>query len=504
MEKSKEIIRVENIDKHFGGVHALDNVNVTINHGEIHALVGENGAGKSTLMKIIAGVYQPDKGKIFLKNQEIELPTPREAQLKGISIVFQELNLFPQMEVYRNIFVNREVVGKSGLFDTKYMREVSHQVIEKIGSKIDPDIKVGRLSTAEKQMVEIARALSQKSDIIIMDEPNSALGEKETKLLFNTLNHLRKDGITIIYVSHRLEEVFEIADRITVLRDGKFIRTHSVKNTNIPEIISEMIGRTLNETFPNRHGASQEKKTVLDVGNFSYKNQLKPLSFSIKEGEIIGIAGLEGSGKEVLFQSLFGLKQRTSGSVIFKGKELHYKKPLDVIDRGWSLIPADRRKQGVMINWPISNNIILVILDRILNKFRLIKPREVRNIGNNYIEKLDISTDSLRKMVHKLSGGNQQKIVLAKWLATDPKFLLLDDPTRGIDVGTKKEIYKLMDNLANNGMPILFTSSEIDEIIGMSDRIIVLYKGNNVFSCSRGEVNKQKLLHYINSGAQAD
>ena len=504
MTNKNEIIRVENIDKHFGGVHALNGVSVSINRGEIHALVGENGAGKSTLMKILAGVYHPDSGKIILRGEDVSFADPRAAQKKGISIVFQELNLFPALNVYRNIFVNREVVKKSGLFDVRYMREVSNEIITKIGIEISPDEKVSSLSTAERQIVEIARALSQESDIIIMDEPNSALGETETRLLFKTLNTLRKEGLTIIYVSHRLEEVFEIADRITVLRDGSLINSHEVKDTNIPEIISEMIGRTLKETFPEREYQQKNKKTLLRVNNISKEGILMPLSFDLREGEILGIAGLEGCGKEVLFQILFGLKTKTSGEITFNGKLVNHKKPLDVIKKGWSLIPADRRKQGVMINWPIISNVILVILDRITNMAGLIKTNKADSIVNFYIDSLKISTDSLKKKVNKLSGGNQQKIVLAKWLSTDPKFLLLDDPTRGIDVGTKTEVYKLMDQLANDGLPILFTSSEIDEIIGMSDRIIVLHKGEKVYECERGHIEKQELLHYVNSGYLAN
>ena len=504
MAQPVEIIRCENINKRFGGVQALDDVSMSIQSGEIHALVGENGAGKSTLMKILAGVYQPDSGKIFLKGEEVDLLNPREARSLGVSIVFQEMNLFPAMNVYRNIFINREIVGKNGLFDVKQMRQISKNVIEKIGAEIDPDTNVSSLSTAEKQIVEIARALALESDIIIMDEPNSALGEKETRLLFKTLNTLREHGITIIYVSHRLEEVFEIADSITVLRDGHFINSHKISETSILEIISEMIGRTLKETFPSRAYSRKEKRKVLEINNISSEGRLAPISFDLREGEILGIAGLEGSGKEALFQTLFGLKPRTSGTIKFHGDELDFDQPIDVIKEGWSLIPSDRRKQGVMISWPILSNVILVILDRIKNRVGLVKTREARQIVDDYIEKLDIATDSPRKMVHKLSGGNQQKIVLAKWLATNPKFLLLDDPTRGIDVGTKSEIYRLMDRLANEGMPLLFTSSEIDEIIGMSDRIIVLYKGEKVYECDRGEVNKNELLHYVNSGSSAE
>lgn len=500
MNNSENIIRVENIEKWFGGVHALDNVNVTIKKGEIHALVGENGAGKSTLMKILAGVYQPDSGNIFLKGDEVSFANPREAQLKGINIVFQELNLFPTMNVYRNIFVNREITNKFGLFNNRQMRDISSKVIEKIGADIDPNVYVRKLSTAERQIVEIARALSWNSDIIIMDEPNSALGEVETKLLFKTLNSLRQEGYTIIYVSHRLEEVFEIADRITVLRDGKIINTHDTKQTNIPEIISEMIGRSLKETFPKRQFDYRSKETILKVDDISYGEILFPLSFELRKGEILGVAGLEGCGKEVLFQLLFGIQPKSGGEIFFHDELINHKNPIDVINKGWSLIPADRRKQGVMINWSIIDNTILVILDRITNRVRLIKRKNAKQIVNSYIDKLNISTNSEKKKVINLSGGNQQKIVLAKWLSTNPKFLLLNDPTRGIDVGTKSEIYKLMDQLANSGMPILFTSSEIDEIIGMSDRIIVLHKGKKVYECNRGELDKQELLHFVNSG----
>jgi ribose transport system ATP-binding protein len=496
--KGLELVRVENITKRFGGVHALDHVSLSISKGEIHALVGENGAGKSTLMKIMAGVHTPDEGQILYKGQAVQLDNPRHARGLGISIVFQELNLFPQLSVVENIFINRERSKFPGLLDEKFMHKVTRGLLESLGLKIDPRSSIRSLPVGERQLIEIARALSQDAELIIMDEPNSALTDRETQTLFAICRQLRKRGVTIIYVSHRLEEVFNIADRITVLRDGLCVGTQFVIETTIPETISKMIGRELKEAFPKRDLVEAERETVLEVIGLSKGRSLESIDFIVRRGEIVGIAGLEGSGKEVLFHTLFGLEKVDSGKLIYEGKLNTIHNPIDAIKLGWGFIPADRREQGIMIQWPIIDNAILVILDRLRSSSGLLNTRKARKTVKQFVDRLNINTDSLYKRVINLSGGNQQKVVLAKWLASNPKFLLLNDPTRGIDVGSKAEIYNLMNQLSTEGISMLFTSSEVDEILGMCDRIIVLYKGRKVFECYHGEISKEDLLNYIN------
>ena len=496
-----ELVRVENITKRFGGVLALEQVNFSLSKGEIHALVGENGAGKSTLMKILAGVHRPDEGQVYFKGQPVQLDNPRQARALGISIVFQELNLFPQRTVAENIFINREKSRAWGMLDDKQMRKSSGELLNSLGVNIDPSTRVRALPVGERQLVEIARALSQASELIIMDEPNSALTDHETQTLFSIIRQLRDRGMAIIYVSHRLEEVFSIADRITVLRDGRYIGTERTAQTTIPATISKMIGRELREAFPMRPQVEAEREVVLEVKGLTKEKKLAAIDFEVRKGEILGIAGLEGCGKEVLFHSLFGLEKVDAGEIVYQGKQRTIHASPDAIKLGWGLIPADRREQGIMIQWPILNNAILVILDRLRSASGLINQRQARKTVQQFIERLDIATDTPNKRVINLSGGNQQKVVLAKWLATNPRLLLLNDPTRGIDVGSKEEIYHLMNVLSEEGIAMLFTSSEVDEILGMCDRIIVLYKGRKVFECGHGQICKEDLLGYINGSS---
>jgi ABC-type sugar transport system ATPase subunit len=504
MTTSSELVRVENITKRFGGVTALNDVSVSIDKGEIHALVGENGAGKSTLMKILAGVYQPDEGQIFFKGQDVQFDNPRQAQTLGVSIVFQELSLFPQLTVAGNIFVNREETGALGLMDERHMRSFSRETLSSLGVDINPNARIAELPVGERQLVEIARALSQNAELIIMDEPNSALTDRETQTLFDIIRRLKEQGVTVIYVSHRLEEVFTIADQITVLRDGQYVGTDNVADTTIPQTISKMIGRELREAFPPRPALKDDYEVVLEVKGLAKEGQLEPIDFEVRKGEILGFAGLEGCGKEVLFQVLFGLEKRDTGDIYYLGKPSRISTSPDAINLGWGLIPADRLEHGIMLSWSILDNAILVVLDRLKAATGLINRRKAKKTVSQFVDRLNIDTDSLSKQVMNLSGGNQQKVVLAKWLATNPQLLILDDPTRGIDVGSKAEIYHLMNDLSQEGIATLFTSSELDEILGMCDCIIVLYKGRKVFECRRGEATKEEVLHYINGSIFGD
>ncbi len=501
MDANNEIIRLEKIRKQFGGVLALSDVSFGIAKGEVHAVVGENGAGKSTLMKILAGVHRPDGGQVILRGEPVTIVDPLDARSKGVSIVFQELNLFGDLTAMANIFINREVTSPVGLLDNRKMKNAALQVFELIGVEIDPFVKVKKLSMGEKQLVEIARTLQQQSDIIIMDEPNSALTERESQRLFEIIRRLRDQGITVIYVSHRLEEVFAIADRITVLRDGHYQGTWKTADATFSQIITAMIGRRLEESFPERQ-TNRDMPVVLDVREVGKGTTIGPISFTLHEGEILGFAGLEGSGIEDVFNILFGLEPLAKGQVTYRGAAQKVRSPFEAIKRGWALIPASRREHGLMMEWSVKKNTTLVILDRLLGLLGLIDDGRDRRTTEQYVKQLTIATDSVDKKVINLSGGNQQKVVVSKWLATGPKVMILNDPTRGIDVGAKQEIYYLANNLAQQGMAILFTSSELKETVSLCDRVLVFYKGHIIREFQRGEATRDNILHWMSGGLE--
>ncbi len=497
---TEDIIRLDRVTKRFGGIVAVNEVSFGISPGEIHAVVGENGAGKSTIMKMLAGVYQPDSGSLILRGEPVVIGDPLQARKLGVSIVFQELNLFPHLSVAANIFANREVTHGPGLLDERQMVTATKRVLDAMGVDLDPHAKVGRLSVAEKQLVEIARTLEQQSAIIIMDEPNSALSAAETERLFALLRRLRDKGLTIIYVSHRLEEVFAIADRISVIRDGRYQGTWSVAETSIPDVIAQMIGRHLGETFPHREAVAAEAPVVVAVRGLRTGSQVGPVDFEVRAGEILGFAGLEGSGINDVFQVLFGLAKPTAGEVVYKGRSAAPRSPFEAIRNGLALIPANRRDEGLMTSWSIRRNSSLAVLDKLLDRLGMIDRDRERGLAIDYVRKLNVATDSIDKRVINLSGGNQQKVVVAKWLATGPEILILNDPTRGIDVGAKSEIYFLCDELARQGLALLFTSSEIEETIGVCDRILVFHKGRVIREFARGEATKADVMHWVAGG----
>lgn len=496
------MIKIENLKKSFGATVALDNISFEIAKGEIHAIVGENGAGKSTLMKILAGAVRKDSGKIFIKGKEVNIRNPLDAVKAGISIVYQELNLYPHLSVLQNIFMTKEIKNIFGFVKNTEMAKESRKILNSLETEhqISPYDRVENLSIADQQIVEISRALSYGSEILILDEPNSALTESETLSLFKFIRDLRKKGITIIYVSHRLEEVFNISDRISVLRDGKYINTWEIKNISKNEIIAAMIGRKLEEMFPHRRILSSNK-IVLEVKNLNKRRKIKNIDLGIREGEVLGLAGLDGSGVEDIFRILFGLEKKDSGHIFYNGKRVDRQKPWAAIKNGWALVPAERHNQGLMLEWSIRDNIIFTILDKICAIPGFISPLKINSVVKEYSKKLNIVTDSMFKKVDSLSGGNQQKVVIAKWLATKPKLLMLNDPTRGIDVGAKAEIYKIIDELARHGFAIILTSSEIEEILELSDNIAVIYNGELVAKFAGGKVEKQELMSYVTGAA---
>lgn len=493
------MIKIDDVSKRFGGTEALKGVSFTIDKGEIHALVGENGAGKSTLMKILAGVQTKDSGSIVIKGNEMTASNPIEARKAGISMVFQELNLFPQLTVAENVFMTTEQKNFVGILRKNKMAKDSRGILASLETEheIFPGTRVENLTVADQQVVEICRALSYGTDILILDEPNSALSESESQSLFKIIQSLRDKGITIIYVSHRLEEVIQIADRITVLRDGKYINTWKKEDTSVKELIAAMVGKRIEEMFPPMRDIDMGSKPILQVDDLTKKDKLNGVSFKLHEGEVLGFAGLEGCGIENIFQILFGLEKKDGGTIIYYDKQYDKQAPWTAMKLGWSLVPAERHKQGLMTEWSIRDNITIPIIDRLRNKLGLVSRAQLNSAANSYVDKLNIVTNSVDKTVLDLSGGNQQKVVIAKWLATEPKLLILNDPTRGIDVGAKSEVYRLVDELARQGFAILFTSSEFEEVLELSDNIIVIYDGDIVANWKGGDVKKPELMSYV-------
>ena len=496
METNQVLLELENIDKRFGGVHALNDVSFSVNRGEVHAIVGENGAGKSTLMKILAGSYQPDQGKIRLNAEDMFFSSPRDSYAAGINIIYQEFYKFPALSVIANIFAGRELTNV-GILNEKEMRARAEEVFKKLELEINLDQSVKNLSIAHQQLVEVAKALVYEGSLLIMDEPNSSLTDKETESLFKIIRLLKDQGITVLYVSHRLEEVFKICDRITIMRDGKYIGTWETSQTNIPFVISQMIGHSLENTFPPLSHIPSDAQNIINVIRISKKNCLDNVSFQAVKGEVVGFTGIEGSGIRDLFHILFGMKMPDTGEIEFLEKKYKPRFSSDAIQMGWGMIPSNRRDHGLFLRWSLKENFSIVILEKLLNFFGLISEGDLTEITNSYVKKLNISTDSVDKKVFDLSGGNQQKVVLAKWLATNPKILILDDPTRGIDVGAKSEIYQLIRELSQKGITVLLSSSEIEEVLYLSHRVLIMRNGKIIKEFSNHQVDKAEVMRYV-------
>lgn len=484
-------LQIQHISKAFGGVRALCDVTFDIDAGEIHAIVGENGAGKSTLMNILAGVHRPDEGTILLDSSAFAPRNPLEARAQGISIVFQELALFPTLTVDANLYAGKEVYQGIKL-DHQAMQQSTQETIQKMEVDLHASDVVEDLSIGQRQWVEIARALTDDARIVILDEPNSALNHHETDVLFKLIERLKARGITILYISHRLEEVFRIADRITVLRDGHYINTWNAKETNTSEIVSAMVGRKTDEMFVRESTA--HPKIMLEAEGVHVKDKLNPTSFKVHRGEIVGLVGLAGSGLSAIFEALFGV-QPSSGRILLDGDAVQISNPTAAMANRIGMVPADRRGQGLMMNWSVLDNLTLAILPR-LSKFGFIDSRASRDEGRAHVQQLKIVVDDLNKQVVYLSGGNQQKTLLARWLATQPHLLLLEDPTRGIDVGAKHEIYQIVDQIASDGVAVLFTSSEIEEVLALCDRILVFRNQQIIAEIPRSCADKSLVMEF--------
>ena len=492
------LVSVRNLRKRYGGVTALDGLSLDVDRGMIHAVVGENGAGKSTLMKVLAGVVKPDSGQILLEGKEVVMDSPAAARRRGVGIVYQELSLFPQRSVLANLFVNREPLRRC-LVSTDAMREMSREVVHRLGLHVDVDAPVSLLSVGEQQLVELARVLLEEPRLLILDEPNSALNVRDTERLFAVLRQLRERGVTMLYVSHRLEEVFAISDRVTITRNGKDVTTRDRKDLTISEVIDGMIGAHPGDMFPPPLPSRKVVKSGELVVRGVSGGELGNVNFSARSGEIVGLAGLEGAGVSSLLNILFGAHRAHSGHATYPDGAGLPRSATEAARRGVCLVPADRRRNGLMLDRSILFNVSQVVTGA-LNKSPLFNVSEARSRASRQIAQLRIKTRSPDTSVNQLSGGNQQKVVIGKWLEVEPRVILLDDPTRGVDVGAKREIYELIRKMSADGRIVLFSSTELLELIGLCDRILILYHGRLVDEVCGSSIDNHTLLHLINTG----
>ena len=487
------ILEMRDIEKSFGSIPVLKQVNFSLQKGEVHALMGGNGAGKSTLMKVLTGNYSRDSGEIVINGKSHQFATPRDAEAAGIAMIFQELSLIPTLTVAQNIFLHRE--PRSGYFlnDSEAVRR-SREILTDLGEDIDPNARVEDISSGACQMVEIAKALSQNAQILIMDEPTSSLSEHETSSLFRIVRRLQSNGISIIYISHRMAEIFEICDRVTVMRDGGIVLTDNCKKISMQVLIDAMLGPGTGSSLQWRErNSNADAPVVLDVENITAAGEYRDVSFQIKAGEIVGLAGLMGSGRTEIAQTIFGIKTPGSGAVRLNGKTIT--STADAIAAGIALVPESRRRQGLVLDHSVAENFLLPNLD-VFKKGYFVDERGAARKILDFIKLLGIKTDSPDKQVHELSGGNQQKVVLSKWLVREPKLLILDEPTLGVDIGAKSDIVEIVRKLADNGAAVLVISSEFEELLAMSDRILILQDGNLTSQLDRRNIASEEVLHH--------
>jgi ribose transport system ATP-binding protein len=491
---SAQLLSLTGVSKEFPGVKALNNVHFDLNEGEVHAIVGENGAGKSTLMKILSGIYKKDAGDITYKGKSVSIPNPLEAQKLGISIIHQELNLMPHLTVAENIFIGREDRRPGGIFlDNVKLNDAAVKLLAELELKLDPRAIVGELTIAKQQMVEIAKAVSYRGSVIIMDEPTSSLTPAETDALFKIIRTLKAAGKGVIYISHRLEELDVITDRITVLRDGEYVKTLQTSETDIPEVISLMVGRKVEQDQrPTNRNIGSE--VILRVEDLSDHRLLRDISFELRKGEILGFAGLMGAGRTELARAIIGADPKTSGKIILRGQEVKIKQPSDAVDAGIGYLSEDRKRFGLLLIQNVTFNIVLSSISRFSNKFGFLKMKSAAGIARDAIAQLRVRTPSERQYVKNLSGGNQQKVVIAKWLTRNCDVLIFDEPTRGIDVGAKDEIYQLLTKLSNEGKSIIMISSELPEVLRLSDRIAVMCNGRLTGIIDNKDANQKVIM----------
>lgn len=493
----KTVLQMKNIDKSFSGTHALQNINFELELGEVHALLGENGAGKSTLIKVLGGIHKPNAGEILINGERVEIDSVAKAREYGIGIIHQEIVLVPHLSVAENIFLGREPKTKLGLVDIKKMNAEAETMAQRLGLTIDVRTPLEKLTIAQQQMVEIVKASSFNVKILVMDEPTSSLSDEEVDKLFETIERLKKDNVSIIYISHRMEELFRISDRVTIIRDGTYVGTKITAQTNPNELVAMMVGRNLESFYTRTYNELNE--VILSVKGLCKKNEFSDISFDVRKGEILGFSGLVGAGRSEIMEAVFGAEKYDSGEIVLKGKKCIFKNPMQAIKNGIALVPEDRKKQGLVLINSVAYNITLASLRFVMNSFLLSKKKSDIVVDEN-IRNLHVKTSSPEIDVASLSGGNQQKVVIAKWLATKPEVLILDEPTRGVDVGAKQEIYTIINTLAQQGMAIIMVSSELPEIINMCDTVCVVREGKITAKLNKDELTQEHIMKYATGG----
>jgi rhamnose transport system ATP-binding protein len=490
-KQADPLLVLERATKHFGAVQALRDGSITLYPGEAHALLGENGAGKSTLVKVLAGVHQPDSGRLLVRGEPAVFSGPSDSRAAGISIIYQEPTLFPDLSVAENIFMGRQPLGRHRAINRGEMNREAARLFARLGVLLDPDRQARGLSVADQQIVEIAKALSLEASVLVMDEPTAALTNVEVERLFEVMRTLTSHGAAVLFISHRLEEVFASCQRVTIMRDGAFVRTDPVEALTVDEIIRSMVGRELDSLFPKTD--TKPGEVVLEVEHLSHQGVFEDISFTVRRGEIVALAGLVGAGRSEVARAIFGIDDHTSGVVRVNGAVLPNRSPLAAMAHGVALVPEDRRQQGLVMDLGIDQNVALASLGR-LQRLGLIRRSTERALARSWAERLQLKFGRISNTVSTLSGGNQQKVVLGKWLARAPSLLIIDEPTRGIDVGTKAEVHRILDGLVAGGMAVLMISSELPEVLGMADRVLVLHEGRLTAELSRSEADEDSVM----------
>ena len=486
------VLQLKDITKEFPGVKALNNMQFDLRRGSIHALIGENGAGKSTLMKVLSGIYTPESGTIILDGKEEKMHSPQDAEAKGVSIVHQELAVFGTTTVSENVFTTNPPKNKLGLIDYKKMHKEVRELLDTYGfTDVDETATLRNLSVGRQQLIEILRAVKKNAKVLILDEPTSALTEQETEVLFKIMRTLNERGVSIIYISHRLEEIFQICDTVTIMRDGCYITTLDVKNTCKDELVTHMVGRDV--VYQYGAGTSQIGEELLRLENLSYKNEVKNINLTLHRGEVLGLAGLEGAGRTELLELIYGVKRPESGKMYLDGQEIVIRSPGDAKAHGIAYLTKDRKSQGLFLRKSVAENVLAANMDR-FSKKGIVQPKDARKDAEDYKEKFEIKTPDVDKLVSQLSGGNQQKVLLSMWISRNPQLLLIDEPTRGIDVGTKETIHNLIRQFAKEGMGVIIVSSDMPELIGASDRIVAMYEGEISGELALNEITEQRIM----------
>lgn len=493
---SEYVLELKGITKIFPGVKALNNVQFQLKPGEVHVLMGENGAGKSTFIKVITGVHKAEEGEMFLNGQKVDFKGPKDAQAAGIAAVYQHPTSYPHLTVAENIFMGHEII-KNRMIQWKAMNTEANKLLKQLDADFDATAEMGTLSVAQQQMVEIAKAISLHSQLLIMDEPTSTLTEGETRKLFSVINNLKSKGISMIYISHRMEEIFEICDSYTVLRDGTFVHSGEIKEVDVNQIIEYMVGRSLASVYPEKKNKVGE--VILEADHISNGKEVKDVSFSLRKGEILGFAGLVGAGRTETLKAVFGADSGAKGEIKINGKPVQIRSPRDAIKLGIGFLPEDRKKEGLVVDLPVLDNTVMAKPEKAM-EHGMFSAKKAKEICQKYIRELLIKTPSEMQKAKFLSGGNQQKVVLAKWLNCEPEIIVLDEPTRGIDVNAKMEIYNIIVKLAEEGKSIIMISSEMPELIGLCDRVIVMYEGCVTGELDRRTLSQQQIMHYATGG----